>query len=414
MLLVLLAALVSLAACGSPRERALLEPAVELGAGGSPHPVATAEGQAVLFSAEREEYSGRDVLYCESPLAEAGPACVQLNETNGEALDNGENGPILGVGADGSLFAVWIARDTRHRLANRVHFSRRPPAAAKWETPRTLNDDVAPATHDFPNAAVGPDGALHVFWLDRREVPKEAFPPYPTGGEASDDPSMPGTVALYAATSRDHGATFEPNRRVAKNVCACCRPSAVTVGDTVLMAYRSVTASNMRNIVATVSEDGGRSWRAPRIVSDDGWQLDACPHSGPSLTVLDDTVFVAWMDGSDGSARVYSSSSRDAGSSFEPRGLVSAECARADHPYLSSFAGEVIAAYECMDEDKKAFASFRTWSPAFDHREFVVRIPDAVRPHVTPTTDGLLASWAENGVAHVARKTGKASHGETR
>lgn len=410
-----LTVLAALAACvpSNKQDGGELEPAVTLGSGGPPDLVQGPNGPVVVFSANVVGDSGRDVFYCEDPLAAAGPRCVRLNRTPGEALDNGEDSPVLRAAPDGSLFAVWIARDDRHKLANSVRFSRRPPGTDDWEEPRTLNDDADPATHDFPNAVIGPDGSLHVFWIDRREVPKGAFAPYPTGGVAGPEPLLPGTAAIYSATSRDGGRTFEPNRRVAGDVCACCRPTAVVVADALLLAYRSVSDTSVRNIVVVSSDNGGRSWSNPRIVSNDGWKLNACPHSGPSAAVSDDGLWIAWMDGSDGSSKVYVSRSED-GVDFAPRRLLSTECIAADHPDATTANGRLIVAYECTAE-QESFASYRRRpDPSETAQAPLLLVPNAARPRVLATPDGFVAGWVEGDRTHVARWVAESARGGNR
>jgi hypothetical protein len=62
-----------------------------------------------------------------------------------------------------------------------------------WTAPRRLNDDPGKADQFFPAADYGPDGVLHVAWLDRRGDPNNLL------------------FGCYYTQSTDDGATFAPN-----------------------------------------------------------------------------------------------------------------------------------------------------------------------------------------------------------
>jgi hypothetical protein len=375
-----------------------------LGPGGAPD-LAIAGGEtAALYAAVRSDGKGRDAVFCEGLLREpAAPNCTQLNAVAGETRDNGENSPVLRSTPDGTLYATWIAKDPRHELANQVRFTRRPPGGAPWDIPYTLNDDAEPATHDFHIAGVAPDGALYVFWLDRREGPKGEAAPYPSGGIAGPEPLLPDSAALYGAVSHDDGATFEPNFRVAGNICACCRPAVAFLDGRILLAYRSVTAAKVRNIVLVESADRARSWSRPRIVSDDGWTLDACPHSGPALVAARGELVAAWMDGSDGISKVHAARSTGGGASFGKRVRISQPDGTANHPRLLALADALLIALEHSPAGRGSEAVYRIsgWDLSFDGHS-VFTAPRATRPQAVEAPGGYVAGWAEDGTSRVA------------
>jgi hypothetical protein len=394
----------TLAACASVEAPRAEIDAQALGPGGAPD-LATVGGETVaLYGAVRSDGKGRDAVFCEGLLQEAvAPSCKQLNAIAGEVRDNGENSPVLRSAPDGTLYAAWIAKDPRHELANQVRFTRRPPGGVPWDVPRTLNDDFDPATHDFHTAGVAPDGALYVFWLDRREVPKGEAAPYPSGGVVGPEPLLPDSAALYGAASRDGGATFEPNFRVAGDICACCRPAVAFLDGRILLAYRSVTAAKVRNIVLVESADQGRSWGRPRIVSEDGWTLDACPHSGPALIAARGELVAAWMDGSDGVSKVHAARSTDGGVSFGERVRISPPDGSANHPRLLALADALLIALEHSSAGRGSEAVYRIWGSdlAREGRSgFSAR--RATRPQAAEAPAGFVAGWAEDETSRVA------------
>ena len=65
-----------------------------------------------------------------------------------------------------------------------------------WGAPVRVNQDTGTADQFFPTAIYGPDGLLHVAWLDRRDDPHNL------------------TFSCYYSQSSDEGATFTPNVRI--------------------------------------------------------------------------------------------------------------------------------------------------------------------------------------------------------
>ena len=90
------------------------------------------------------------------------------------------------------------------------------------------------------------------------------------------------------------GRTFLPNRRLASSVCACCRVSLASHGNTLSMAWRNVSATNIRDIVLRQSSDGGATWGEVRPVWPDQWKIAGCPHSGPAIFHQNGSLRAAW------------------------------------------------------------------------------------------------------------------------
>jgi 3-hydroxyisobutyrate dehydrogenase-like beta-hydroxyacid dehydrogenase len=102
-----------------------------------------------------------------------------------------------------------------------------------------------------------------------------------TAAAASDGFAMAQRSALYTSVGQPGSV-----RAITTGVCYCCKTAIATANDgTIFAAWRNVYAGSIRDIAASVSRDGGRTFAAPVKVSDDGWALNGCPDDGPAMAI---------------------------------------------------------------------------------------------------------------------------------
>lgn len=266
--------------------------------------------------------------------------------------------PTVRVGRDGAVYVGWTARSEDAKGAgNILYLSVSRDDGKTFAAPVKVNDDTAPASHGMHSLAIGGDGRVYVAWLDERYLnakkeraaarddaartyrfEKAAFfhhdpitesKPKPTPEpkiEPSAESETEPNAELYFAVSSDGGKTFSANKKLAENACPCCKTSLLAASDgNIYVGWRHVLAGDFRHIAVAASPGGGNDFSAPVVVSDDRWQISACPVSGAALAEdADKTVKVAWFTaGKAGVQGIYSSESKDGGKTFAPRRLVS-------------------------------------------------------------------------------------------
>ncbi len=243
-------------------------------------------------------------------------------------IPEGGRMPRAVVDGAGTLHVVYVAGETSR--GDLFHVTRESGATG-WSEPRQVNSRALSVTGvgpiDGAQLALGPDGRLHVVWLQadppafsyarsradgsgferRRELPAgeagalEAGPAVAADGGgnvyvfwhagASEDARR----SVFLTLSRDGGATFEPARRVsavAEGACACCGLSAlVAPGGAVHVSYRGAGDNVRRGQRLLTSTDRGRSF-SDRLVQP--WDLGACPVSTTTLSAGPGGLTVAW------------------------------------------------------------------------------------------------------------------------
>lgn len=172
-----------------------------------------------------------------------------------------------------------------------------------FSAPRQLSAN--PAGKRFLSLALDPGGALFAAWVDKRDLAAAQAVGRAYAG-----------AAVYAAWSRDGGMTFGEPVTVREHTCECCRVAVDFAGTgRPVVLWRSLFGKARDHAIATFSAPA--TVGPVHRVSDDDWQIDACPHHGPAMAVAGDgTYHVAWFTASDRRKGLFYARSADAGESF--------------------------------------------------------------------------------------------------
>lgn len=193
----------------------------------------------------------------------------ELDTSGDEISADGENHPKIAFGPNG-----WVVISYTQPLAKPytgfIRMLRSTDGGMSFSAPFTVHQDRQEITHRFESIAFDAKGDLHTLWVDKRDQPPR-----------NSGKSYVG-AAIYRNVSRDGGATFEPDTKVADHSCECCRIALAQnqAGDLQAM-WRHVFGEKTRDhaFSSVVSKMPNQITRA----SYDDWQINACPHHGPGL-----------------------------------------------------------------------------------------------------------------------------------
>ena len=302
-----------------------------------------------------------------------------------EAVQGEENGPKVAFSADKRAYVVWSIPGIKgDKTRANIRFAM-DDGKGGFTAARTLNE-VQDAAR-FPIIETAPDGNLLVAWIDRRiDGPKPR--------------------QLYLMRLKTDGQALTKNYQVGEGLCECCKLGIAFAdgGKTVYMVDREVDGNKIRNHVLRKSTDGAASFGAPVEISNDGWQVPSCPHSGPSIgRDSRGQLHVSWftLGRSEQEAGIYYSVSKDDGKSFAPRQLVQANTAP-ETLYATLAVGDddrVYLAWSNLDGNNKAqifmrtlAADGRTWSPI---QQISRAKGNAGRPVLALVKNQLQVAWTE-------------------
>jgi len=307
----------------------------------------------------------------------------RVNDTV-EAVQGEENGPKVAF-ADKKIYVVWsIPGSKGDKTRANVRFAL-DDGKGGFTAARTLNE-VKDAAR-FPIIEADPDGNLLVAWIDRRiDNPKPR--------------------QLYLMRLSPDGKALTKNYQVGEGLCECCKLGIAFAdgGKTVYMVDREVNASKIRNHVLRKSTNGAASFGAPVEISDDGWQVPSCPHSGPSIgRDSRGRLHVSWftLGRTESEAGIYYSVSTDDGKSFAPRRLVQANTAP-ETLYATLAVGTddtIYLAWSNLDGAGKAQIYMRTLGPDGQSWSPIQQVSrakgNAGRPVLALLNDQLQVAWTE-------------------
>src|SRR5574343_897713 len=181
------------------------------------------------------------------------------------------------IAAVGQRIYVSWTQALPQPFAGHIRFAVSEDGGKTFAEPLTVNDDSRPITHRF-NAMLADANGVTLAWIDKRD------------GTGNSDYSG---AAIYTARSTDGGRSFEPNRKLADHSCECCRIAIAADPDGTPVAFwRQIFGKNTRDFALA------RLDQPLRRASEDGWEIDACPHHGGALAIgRDGARHLAWFTG---------------------------------------------------------------------------------------------------------------------
>lgn len=280
---------------------------------------------------------------------------ARVNPTPGGATAWRGDPPDVEVAPDGTVYVAWTARAGETGHATTLYLSASRDGGRSFAPPVKVNDDAGVGVHGMHSLTVGRDGRVYLAWLDERNLHQHEAPK--TGDSADAKKSSGGVHAeqnreVFFTASDDGGRTFWPNRRVASEACPCCQTALAVADGRVYVGWRQVLPGDFRHIAVASSEDGGETFTAPTVVSDDRWEIRGCPVSGPALAAGEgNRLRVLWFTaGAAGQPGLYSSESSDGGRTFAARRVLKEGNLRGTPMLLRDERGGLVAVFEGANE----------------------------------------------------------------
>ncbi|MCP1844264.1 hypothetical protein ACVIHI_002816 [Bradyrhizobium sp. USDA 4524] len=211
--------------------------------------------------------------------------------------------PKLAIDAKGNIAVAFsIFRD--QNFNGQVLTTRSTDGGRSFEAPKPIT--ASNESQRFEAIGFDPAGAVFAAWLDKRNrVPAQQR------GQKYDG------AGLFFASSGDGGATYSDARLVADNTCECCRLALAFDGaGRPVVVFRNIFEGGVRDHAIVTFSDLATPGEIDRVSHDD-WQIAACPHHGPSLTISrEGTYHVTWYTNGKARKGLFYARSSDGGKTF--------------------------------------------------------------------------------------------------
>lgn len=224
-----------------------------------------------------------------------------------------ENLPKIVFKPSGEIIALWGAANPHpgNKYSGLVFYAQSFDEGKSWSKVKKLVDDSTSFDQRYYDVGLLSTGEAAVIWLDNRNTPKEGS-------------------SLYIATTIS-GRGFQQPRMIASGCCPCCRTDLfVDRNCNIHILYRGIIKDSIRDMVHSVSTDGGITFSTPGLISNDNWVINGCPHTGPAMTENSEGLHFAWFTGGRNAGCFYTRSITN-GSSFDSSDRISAS---GSHPQI--------------------------------------------------------------------------------
>lgn len=249
---------------------------------------------------------------------------------------HGENLPKILFKPSGEIIALWGVPNPNpnNKYSGLVSYSQSFDNGTTWSSPRPLVSDTAGYDQRYYDVALLPGGEAAIIWLDNRKTSDK---------EGS---------SLYVATTNGRDG-FKNEHRIAEGCCQCCRTTLFIDSKAgIHILYRGIIQDSIRDMLHSVSSDGGQTFSTPQLIYKDNWVINGCPHTGPAMTENKDGLHFSWFTGAKQKGCFYTRSN-DNGNTFTGHERISE---MGSHPQITTLPdGRLLTVWDESIEVNKAF-----------------------------------------------------------
>lgn len=189
---------------------------------------------------------------------------------------------------DGTVVALFNKpfENPVSRFASAIYYTLSTDDGQTWKAPQFIHSETSQNYgRSFFNLNTLADGEVGAIWLDGRF------------GE-----SEKGSALFFART--ENGQGFGMDTCLDKNTCECCRTEILKdENGGIHIAYRGIQVpldhlgKQVRDMVYSFSSDNGKTFIPAIAISKDNWEIEGCPHTGPTLAYTKEGINALWFTG---------------------------------------------------------------------------------------------------------------------
>jgi hypothetical protein len=255
-----------------------------------------------------------------------------------KSLDTGGDARavITGDGKNRILVAYGFFKDNNWNA--QINVATSTNGGETFGEPRPLVDDSS--SQRFPTLSVDTQGHTVIAWIDKRLVAKAK-----NNGEIR----LGGSVAF--AWSDDYGQTFDQEIIANPNTCECCRIGLIAISkEQAAIAYRAIFPKGIRDHAIQIVSRSPNSVGKIRMIAEDNWKTDVCPHQGPSVALSKShTLHSVWYTQGSKRQGLFYARSSDLGRSFSQPLRIGQEGLNETRPFILAIGNKIWVVWKEFD-----------------------------------------------------------------
>lgn len=300
-----------------------------------------------------------------------------------DVATHAESMPKVAFKKDGSIVAAYEKKNPtkENKYASAIYYMMSTDGGKSWSKESFLHSDtVAGKSRSYFDLEALPNGEIGASWLDIKLNAE-------TGGRS----------VRFAQTTSSKG--FSDEVLIDSSACQCCRIDVYTdKTENIFVAYRGLAKGPMgkqiRDMMIATSTDHGATFSTPVTISADNWNIDGCPHTGPSLCGNKAGLISLWYTEGTGTGIYYAEKSRT-DANFSQRRLISSN---GRHPQLTANEDHIAMLWEeniDYNGTPNTVIHYRLVKEGVDvENKALTRIEEnAFLPVVIPTDSGFLIAY---------------------
>ena len=308
-----------------------------------------------------------------------------------EIATHAESMPKVAFKRDGSIIAAYEqkAPTEDNKYGSAIYYVTSADGGESWSKESFLHSDtVAGKSRSYFDIERLPNGEVGASWLDIK-LDRQ------TGGRS----------VRFAMTTPSN--RFSDEILIDSSACQCCRTDVYTdESENIFVAYRGLAKGRMgkqiRDMMIATSNDYGATFSKPITISADNWDIDGCPHTGPSLCGNKAGLISLWYTEGRGTG-IYYATKQGSDAIFSSRQLVSNN---GHHPQLSANEDMIAMLWEeTVDHrgEAKSMIHYRLVKQGvdFENKPLTPGGANAFSPVVTATDRGFLSAYLMERNGHV-------------
>jgi len=253
----------------------------------------------------------------------------KVNNTAEKISSRGENRPKIAIDDAGNVYLSWIT-PLKKRFSSNVRFSYLNAKSNLFSSVITVNNDNLVTGHSFNEMVVTDAGDVYIAWLDGRA--KVAA--------AKQGIRLRHSEIYLAHANFIQGKTVFDNNYLTQGTCVCCR-LAMDLDQHALpmLMWRHIFDKNTRDHGFLTMKNQQQANQIKRV-SFENWQVDGCPHQGPSMvrekiSVNSNRVHMAWFNNAPDASGLFYSYSDNNGEDMSKVNHFAPKAQLPEHPFLS-------------------------------------------------------------------------------